>query len=131
MAFRPPAEIRELPLELLRSGMRPRDPRQIAALVESERGARPGSYMPQSMGFSGWKTPPVRAAFGQNVASVYSALEQQHIELAMIRRGYYRPPLDSLHAAAAQYGGDRLPQASDNLDPTLQERSEEHTSELQ
>lgn len=81
-------------------------------------------YVPQRMGFSKYKTPPgVKPAWGQNVESMLTALELQHYKLAMIRRGYYVPPVADPYEAAAALGADRLPEPSDNVDPNLYTQS--------
>lgn len=77
-------------------------------------------YMPQRMAFTEFKTPPgVKPAWGQNVVGLHTALERQAFHAAMIRKGYYMPPITTPHAMAEQLGADRLPEPSDNIDRNL------------
>jgi hypothetical protein len=106
-------------MTLLRSNLPPDDPRTVAALATDDGGPLP-QYLPQRMGFSKYKTPPgVKPRWGQNAVSMLTALEQQHLQAALIRRGYYLPPTESAEDAAERLGADRLPEPSDNLDPNL------------
>lgn len=121
-SYRGPREIASLPLTLLRSNKRPDDPQMAQAVQDHAANTQLPEYMPQSMAFSRWKTPPVKVAPGQNAVSVLSALEIQHLHLQLIKKNFYNPPAQSAVQAADELAARRLPQPSDNLDPNLNTR---------
>jgi len=104
--------------------MQPEDPRMTRAVQRHASGDALPISLPQRMAFTKWKTPPgVKPAWGQNAISMLSALEQQHLRLAMIRRGYYAPPTMSPAEMAEALGGNRLPEPSDNVDRNMDTRA--------
>lgn len=112
-------------MTLLRSNKRPDDTQMAAAVADHAANTQLPEYLPQSMTFSRWKTPPVKVAMGQNALSVLTALEIQHLHLALIKKNFYMPPVQSAVQVAegASLGSlRRLPQPSDNLDPNLNTR---------
>lgn len=122
-SYLPPDAIQRLPFNLLRSQRITRDPQQMAVAAQGylEGAPQPVWYVPQRMGFTRWKTPPYRPAWGQNVVSALTALEQQHALLAQIQHANYEPPVMNPRQAAQVMGAERLPEPSDNEDPALAE----------
>jgi len=107
------------PFDLLRSNLRPRDPRTIQA---AEDPALPLAYLPQRMMFSRWKTPPgVKPAWGSNAIGALTALETVHaLRLAIAATASSSAPqMSSPASSAADMGATRLPQPSDNADPNI------------
>lgn len=122
-SYLPPGAIQQLPFELLRAQRYPRDPQAMGEAAQGylDQEPQPAFYAPQRMAFTRWKTPPYDVAWGENVAGVLTALEQEHVLLARMHQANYQPPTMTGRQAAAAMGAERLPQPSDNEDPAVAE----------
>ena len=106
----------DLPFDLLRSHIYPRNPKLTAQAVE-EYGQPQPTYLPQKFAFRKWKTPPWVVAWSQPAQALLRARAQASQQIAAMQT--IRPPTTPLVAAPAVLGADRLPQPSDNISPNL------------
>lgn len=117
-----PEALRRLPWTLWRSHLYPRRPELVGQAAQNylEERPLPVAYLPQSMGFTRWKTPPYDVAYGSNVTSLLAALRQRLDQVQGLQAA-------AMGGAAQAYAPEqtiadpinRLPEPNDNLDPNL------------
>lgn len=115
-----PAAIERLPFDLWRSHEYPRRPGLVkhAAREYLDDAPQPDMLLPQRMGFTRWKTPPWRQAYGSNIAAFLAAVIQPE---AFRRRiaAVAQAGAPSQPERAAALERMRLPQPSDNMSPEI------------
>lgn len=112
MRFNVPPELRELPLNTLRSHLYPRDPDEAAAGFVSYFDGQPAIEMPGRMATS--------QAQGQNALSLVDALELEHLRRKQLGDAVGTSAVQQPVYAVIDGGSmNHLPEPSDNIDPNL------------
>lgn len=122
----PPAAVSRLPIDLLRTGLYPKDQARVSAAMATYYrhmgGAPMPTRLPQSMAFQQWKTDPdgKRRAWDHSLQSWHALMQQyDHGVPTRVARVLPPPPMYSKYMAARARGAEILPQPATTTVPVV------------